>query len=86
MFSDYFYQCGQVRKMTEDVLAIRMGRQARHQEEACQQEMGEEVLISKRHIIKSCLFGVRVCSTLVGLVEIIIFYHKGVLYRMVTLD
>ena len=53
VFSDYFYQCGQVRKMAEDVLAMRMGRQARHQEEACQQDLGEEVFISKKHCINS---------------------------------
>ena len=65
MFSDYFYQCGQVRKVSEDVLAIRMGRQARHQEEACRQELGEEVFISKKHSFTYCLFGVMGCSSLV---------------------
>ena len=49
LFSDYFYQCWQVRKITEDVLAIRVGGQTRHQEEACQQELGREVLISKKN-------------------------------------
>ena len=39
LFSDYFYQCWQVRKITEDVLAIRVGGQTRHQEKACQQEL-----------------------------------------------
>ena len=54
-FSDYVYRCGQVRKMAEDVLAIRIGRQARQQQEACDQdlffdrEIEEEVFISKNN-------------------------------------
>ena len=52
-FSEYFYRCGQVRKMAEDVLAIRIGRQARQKQEACDQdlffgrEIKQEVFISK---------------------------------------
>ena len=47
-FSDYLYQCTQLRKTTEDGLALRMGGKGRQQIEDCNlEDLEDEVLLSK---------------------------------------